>query len=87
MVLWFVGVREEVRVILGNKVLGDFFCDGGLCMEWEIFYEPPFGSNGDREESVTGIVSHQLQRTLYQRLLRVVHRCLSLCLSVPFRQF
>ena len=59
MVLGFVWIRNQVSVILGNKVPGDFFCEGGLCMEWEIFYEPPFGSNADREESVPGIVSHK----------------------------
>jgi hypothetical protein len=77
-----------VSVILGNKVLDNLFCDLSSGVEREPrepVKETPFGSNGDRIESVTGIVSHKVQGVLYQGGFGGIHRWVSLCVwSIGF---
>ena len=54
---------DKVSVIFGNQVFDYFFCDLSSGVEREPrepVKETPFGSNGDRIESVTGIVSHKV---------------------------
>ena len=52
-----------MSVILGNQVLDYRFCDFSSGVEREPrepAKEAPFGSYGDRIESVIGIVSHKV---------------------------
>ena len=82
MVLWLIWIRNQVGVILDNKVLGYGFTNQLAGIRWELrkpFHKLDMRANGDGEESVVEIISHQILWVPYQRISRIAH---SVILSV-----